>query len=324
MNIYRSIDALPADLRASVVTVGNFDGVHLGHQRILRDVVDDARARRAVSIALTFEPHPLRVLRPQQAPLLITPPAERIEHLRQTGLDAVLILPFTRELADLSAPDFAIRILRDAVHAVSVHEGGQFRFGRAASGDIETLKALGAELGFSVHVRPPERVGKEIVSSSRIRDLLASGDVCRARTLLGTPFSINSTPTAGRGYGARYTVPTINLAPYSELIPANGVYVTCLEVDGEAFNAVTNVGTRPTFGESEIIIESHLLNFHPLLLGPDTPLHLTFLTRLRDEIRWERASTLKTQIARDIAQALRYFRLLAAVTAQPSRQSQAR
>jgi riboflavin kinase/FMN adenylyltransferase len=309
MKVYRSTDSLPADLKSSVVTVGNFDGVHLGHQRIIRDVVREARATGATAFALTFEPHPMRFLRPDHSPLLITPAAERIARLDRTGLDAVLVLPFTKEFSELSARDFAKRILHDALHAVSVHEGEQFRFGRAASGDSDTLKALGAEFGFSVHVHRAERVHNDVVSSSRIRELLASGNVSRVRALLGGPFSIESTPAAGRGYGARYTVPTINLAPYHELIPANGVYVTCLEVAGEAFDAVTNVGTRPTFGKSDITIESHLLNFHPISLEPLTPIRLTFLARLRDEIRWDSPEALKVQIGRDVARAKRYFHL---------------
>ena len=313
MKVYRSIDSLPSDLKASVVTVGNFDGVHLGHQRIIRDVVREARGIGATAFALTFEPHPMRFLRPQQSPRLITPPAERIARLEQTGLDAVLILPFTKEFSELSARDFAVRILHDALHAVSVHEGEQFRFGRAASGDSDSLKALGAELGFSVHVHRAERVHNDVVSSSRIRELLAIGNVSRARTLLGGAFSIESTPAAGRGYGARYTVPTINLAPYHELIPAKGVYITCLEVAGEAFDAVTNVGTRPTFGDGDVTIESHLLNFHPISLKTDTPISVTFLMRLRDEIRWESPEALKMQIARDIARAKRYFHLMGAL-----------
>ena len=316
MKVYRSIDSLPADLKATVVTVGNFDGVHLGHQRILHDVVREAGALGVTSFALTFEPHPLRFLRPQQAPPLITPPDERIARLERTGLDAVLILPFTRALSELSARDFARIILRDALHAVSVHEGEQFRFGRAASGDLDTLKELGAELGFTVHAHRPERVHREVVSSSRIRELLANGEVSRARELLGSPFSIESHPTAGRGYGARYTVPTINLAPYTGLIPANGVYITCMEIAGELFKAVTNIGTRPTFGEGGVVIESHLLNFHPIALGASTPVRLTFLARLRDEIRWESPEALKTQIARDVVRATRYFRLMDALTSE--------
>lgn len=320
MKIYRNIESLPADLKKTIVTIGNFDGVHLGHQRILGDVVAEARTRAATSFALTFEPHPMRLLRPRQAPLLITPPAERIARLERTGLDAVLILPFTKELSELSARDFASTILRDALHAVSVHEGEQFRFGRAASGDLNTLKQLGAELGFSVHVHPAERAHKDDVSSSRIRELLAAGNVSRARALMGASFSIESTPAPGRGYGTRYTVPTINLAPYSELLPANGVYVTCLEVAGEAFNAVTNVGSRPTFGEGQVVIESHLLNFHPITLDATTRLRLTFFARLRDEIRWETPEALRTQIDLDVKRANRYFRLMAALTAEASQQ----
>jgi riboflavin kinase/FMN adenylyltransferase len=316
MKVYRSIESLPADLKATVVTVGNFDGVHLGHQSIIRDVVQEAQRCSAESFAVTFDPHPVRFLRPQQAPLLITPRAERIARLERTGLDAVLVLPFTKELAELSAREFAIKILCNALHAVSVHEGEQFRFGRAASGDFATLQALGAELGFSVHLHPAERAGKDIVSSSRIRELLATGNVSRARALLGSAFSIESTPAAGRGYGSRYTVPTINLAAYSELLPASGVYVTCMEVAGESFSALTNIGTRPTFGESELVVESHLLNFHPIPLETTTPLRLTFFVRLRDEIRWESPEALRTQIARDAVRAMRYFRLMDAITAE--------
>lgn len=321
MKVYTNVESLPADLKKTVVTVGNFDGVHLGHQRILREVIEEARARGAASFALTFEPHPMRLLRPQQSPLLITPPAERIARLERTGLDAVLILSFTRGLAELSARDFAATILRDALHAVSVHEGDQFRFGRAASGDLNTLKELGAELGFSVHVHPAEHVHKDAVSSSRIRELLAAGDVSRARALMGAAFSIESSPAVGRGYGTSYTVPTINLAPYSELIPANGVYITCLEVAGESFRAVTNVGTRPTFGEGQVVIESHLLNFHPISLDATTPLRLTFFAKLREEIRWETPNALKAQIGLDVQRANRYFRLMSAFTAEAARQS---
>lgn len=313
MKIYRSLGSLPADLKASVVTVGNFDGVHLGHQRIIGDVVREARAIGASAFALTFEPHPMRFLRTQQSPLLITPAAERIARLERTGLDAVLVLPFTKEFSELSARDFAVKILHDALHAVSVHEGEQFRFGRAASGDSETLKALGMQLGFSVRVHRAEIAHNDVVSSSRIRELIAGGDVSHARALLGSSFSIESTPASGRGFGARYTVPTINLAPYRELIPAKGVYVTCLEAVGEAFDAVTNVGTRPTFGDGEVTIESHLLNFHPISFEADTRIRLTFLARLRDEVRWESPEALRAQIARDVARAERYFRLAGAL-----------
>lgn len=316
MKIYRSIESLPADLKATVVTIGNFDGVHLGHQRIIRDVIQETRNLSATSFAVTFEPHPLRFLRPQQAPLLITPSSERIARLERTGLDAVLILPFTSELAELSADQFAKSILCDALHAVSVHEGEQFRFGRAASGDLDTLKELGAQLGFSVHVHQAERAGKDVVSSSRIRELLAAGDLSHARAMMGGVFSIEGVAAPGRGYGSRYAVPTINLAPYPELIPAKGVYITCMQVADELFNAVTNIGTRPTFGESELVIESHLLNFHPISLHATTPLRLTFFARLRDEVRWETPDALKTQIARDVARAKRYFSLMDALTAE--------
>jgi riboflavin kinase/FMN adenylyltransferase len=168
---------------------------------------------------------------------------------------------------------------------------------------------LGHELGFRVVIYSPRVLRGSSVSSSRIRQLIASGDVSLARALLGRPFSVVNTPASGRGYGTRYTVPTINLAPYPELIPAIGVYITTLTIAGEHFHAVTNVGNRPTFGENSFTIESHLLNFHPLDLTEQTALRLAFLHRLRDEIRWPSPEALREQIGRDVQRAQRYFSL---------------
>lgn len=318
MQIYRELEALPA--MPTVATIGNFDGVHRGHQSVIAEVIARARALHARSLAITFDPHPSRLLHPEKPTPLITPTPRKLELLAGTGLDATLVLPFNAELCHTSAHDFAQRVLRNGVRAVEVHEGENFRFGYQAEAGIEGrngLEALGHELGFAVRVFTPLPVRGAPISSSRIRRLIAEGNVSLARALLGRPFAVDSTPAPGRGFGARYAVPTINLAPYPELLPAHGVYITTLRVGPEedagaaahTFQAVTNVGNRPTFGADSFAVESHLLDFHPLALAPDTPLRLTFLKRLRDERRFPSPEELKVQIFHDVAQAERFFRL---------------
>jgi riboflavin kinase / FMN adenylyltransferase len=320
MKIFHRLEDVPRDFGPTVATIGNFDGVHRGHQWVIAVVVERARAAGARSIAITFDPHPVRLLRPETCPELITPLAEKLELLKETGLDAVLVLPFTLELSRWTARQFAVEILQRALRVTELHEGENFRFGYQAEAGVESLEALGAELGFAVKVYAPRCIRGEAVSSSRVRRLIADGDMSHVRALLGRSFAVLSTPASGRGYGTRYTVPTINLAPYAELLPAHGVYVTTLTVGlgagSKSFDAVTNVGNRPTFGEDSFTVESHLLNFHPIALEAETPLTLTFLKRLRGEIRWPSPEALKEQIGRDVAQARRYFHLCRALSAR--------
>jgi riboflavin kinase/FMN adenylyltransferase len=191
-----------------------------------------------------------------------------------------------------------------------VHEGYNFHFGHKASGNVTTLAGLGKELGFRVVVYPEMTVRGESVSSTRIRDLIRTGEVGRARPLLGRSFSITSSAGRGRGYGSKYTVPTINLARYEELVPGDGVYITRTRVDRECFDSVTNIGNRPTFGVESFAIETHLLNFHPLELTAETEVEIVFLSRLRDEIKFASIEKLREQIAKDIAKATRFFKLL--------------
>ncbi|HKW24322.1 MAG TPA: riboflavin kinase, partial [Terriglobales bacterium] len=227
MQTFRPLEELPPDLGRTVLTVGNFDGVHRAHQHVLREVVARARALHATSLAVTFDPHPVRILHPDAAPPLITPLPIKLGLLAATGLDAVLLLPFTRDLSLLTPRQFAEDILHRALHAREVHEGFNFRFGRKAKGDVQQLAEFGRELGFEVKVYPEMCIRGHSVSSSRVRELIAAeGDVSDARHLLGRSFSIVSTPGRGRGFGAKYTVPTINLSRYDELVPRDGVYIT--------------------------------------------------------------------------------------------------
>ena len=313
MKVYRELGELPDAGDPVVATIGNFDGVHCGHQGVIAEVIARARALGGSSLAITFDPHPARVLRPEQTLRLITPLATKLELLAATGLDATLVLAFDDALRRTTAREFAERVLVQAAHVTEIHEGESFRFGYQAAAEVHSLEALGRELGFAVAVYAPLVLRGAAVSSSRIRGLIAAGNVSAARALLGRPFAVDSTPASGRGYGSRYTVPTINLAPYAELLPANGVYVTTLRVgagDGaETFEAVTNVGNRPTFGADSFAVESHLLNFHPIELSEATPLRLTFLRRLREERRFESTEALRDQIGRDVTRARRYFAL---------------
>jgi len=324
MKIFNSLSEIPADFGPSIATIGNFDGVHRGHQGVIAEVVARARALGIQSVAITFDPHPARVIRPESSQPLITPLDEKLHLLALTGLDAILILPFTVEFSRTSARAFATDVLCNTLHVAELHEGENFRFGYQAEAGVDSLEALGRELGFSVRVYTPQTIRGEAISSSSIRKLITEGDVSHVRALLGRPFAIAGTPASGRGYGTRYTVPTINLAPYAELLPANGVYITSLTIGSEepdarseTFDAVTNVGNRPTFGADSFTVESHLLNFHPIALDERTPLTLTFLYRLRPEIRWPNPEALREQIGRDVAKAKRYFSLCRAVASKP-------
>jgi riboflavin kinase/FMN adenylyltransferase len=322
MEVFYGDTAVPAGFGPSVVGVGNFDGVHCGHRAILARLIAEARAGGMRAVAITFDPHPLQLLRPADCPPMITPLPERLALLAETGLDATLVIPFTAEFSRRSAGDFAETVLARALHAKSVHEGDNFRFGYQAQAGIEDLRRLGLELGFSVVAHSVLHRRGLAVSSSQVRELIAGGAVSQARALLGRPFSILSTPAPGRGLGTKLLVPTINLAPYSALKPADGVYVTRVKVGvqdaARSFAAVTNAGNRPTFGADSYAIESYLLDYQPnvfqLELTPETPLELSFLARLRAERRFDSPAALKRQIALDVARALHYHALAASLT----------
>jgi riboflavin kinase / FMN adenylyltransferase len=310
MQVFHKLEDVPANFGPTLLSVGNFDGVHRAHAHVLREIVSRARTSGGKAVAVTFEPHPTRILRPEAGLKLVTPTPEKLRLLEATGIDAVLLLPFGRDLSLMTPRQFAERILKKKLRAREVHEGFNFRFGHKASGDMNLLAELGREMGFEVKVYPEMSLRGETVSSSQIRKLLTAGRVSRARHLLARPFCILGTPGRGRGYGSKYTVPTINLARYEELVPQDGVYITCTRVGSEQFDSVTNVGNRPTFEAELFAIETHLLNFHPIELTPETEVEICFLQRLRDEIKFPSVDALREQIARDVKKARRYFHLL--------------
>lgn len=311
MKIFRSPQEIPADFGPAIVTIGNFDGVHRGHQWVIREVISRARTTDAKAVAVTFDPHPVRVLRPDITTKMISPTSEKLRLLAATGLDATLVIPFTQQLSETSADDFACTILCDTLRATEVHVGNNFRFGYQAQADVHRLAELGQRLGFTAKIYDPVPMRGGIISSSRIRRLIQAGNVSAARVLLGRAFDVVSTPASGRGYGTKYAVPTVNLAPYPELLPGNGVYVTTLQVgeDGPIFEGVTNAGNRPTFGEDSFAVETHLFDFRPIDLTEQTPLRMTFLKHLRPEMKWDSPEALKAQIGKDITKAQRFLRV---------------
>jgi riboflavin kinase/FMN adenylyltransferase len=309
MQLFRQLSVVPPDLAPTIVSVGNFDGIHRAHRHMLAEIVRRAREQNSRSVAVTFHPHPARYLRPGSTLKLLTPEPEKLRLFAETGLDAVLLLPFDETMQLTTARDFAQSILRESLHAREVHEGFNFRFGNKGLGDIRSLTEFGREFGFDVFSYPEMRLRGVEVSSSTIRRQLGDGKAHLARHLLGRVFSILSSPAPGRGYGSRYTVPTINLAPYDELIPQNGVYLTRTRVSEECFDSVTNIGNRPTFGADSFAIETHLLNFHPVNLSAETEVEVFFLRRLRAEIKFSSPEALREQIGNDVRKAARYLRL---------------
>jgi riboflavin kinase/FMN adenylyltransferase len=307
--VYRSVEEIPAGFGPSIAAIGNFDGVHRGHQEILGSVVAEARSQGAKAVAVTFDPHPEKVLRPERAPKLLTLTPERLRLLGETGVDAVVLLTFDQALARVPPREFVSRVLVDALGVRGLHEGGNFRFGYRAAAGVKELTEFGAEFGFAVHVHKAVQVHRLEVSSSAVRERVAAGDMKRARWMLGRPFGVRSTPVRDRGVGGKLLVPTVNLAPYEGLVPAYGIYVTQLTIGQRCFQGATYIGNRPTFEGAGFSVETHILDFEPVDMDAGTPLHLEFLLRLRDDEKFPNPEMLKAQIMRDVAKAKRYFAL---------------
>jgi riboflavin kinase/FMN adenylyltransferase len=286
----------------SAVAVGNFDGVHRGHQALVSAAVARARAAGGPAVVLTFDPHPARVLRPAHAPAALTTLAQKEELLAGLGVDRLAVLRFDAELARLSPEEFARAVLRDTLGARDVVVGESFRFGHRREGDAGTLVALGTRLGFDVQAIPAVLEGGRPVSSSRIRSELGHGHVAATAALLGRPHFVDAGVVRGVGRGRTIGIPTANLAPDNEILPAPGVYAGyCRVPGGEPWPAVVNLGRRPTFGGGDLLLEAHLLGFAGDLYG--ARVRLSFHERLRDEERFPSQEALVARIREDIARA---------------------
>jgi len=307
MRIVRDLQELSPFVKASVATIGNFDGVHLAHQRLLGRVVEVAHSLDAAAVAVTFDPHPIKVLAPERAPRVLTPPEVKARLIEQLGIEILLVLPFTREFSQLSPFEF-VRLLTRRLQAVSLHVGPNFRFGHRHAGEAETLQALAGQDGCKVEVLPVVAVRGQQVSSSRIRELLTAGQVGKAGRLLGRPFANYGHIVAGSGVGKKETVPTLNLEHLEAQTPKVGVYVTRTRIGQITHDSVTNVGHKPTFGPHRLTVESYLLNFADEIRASE--MQVEYLHRLRDEIKFPNPASLKAQIQRDVSRSVKFFRLL--------------
>ena len=316
-SVFRGLDETPEDFGPCALTIGNFDGVHAGHRRILRRVRAVARAHGWKAAVLTFDPHPTRVVAPSRAPALMTTPEERCALMGEEGIQEVLVLPFDREVAALSPEEFVRGILAGRLQARAVLVGDNFRFGHRQAGNTQVLAELGRQYGFTTEIVPAVTLRGQPVSSTAVRQLVRAGKVTRAARLLERPFALEGAVVAGRGIGSKQTVPTLNLEPDSEVLPATGVYVT-RTYDSEqdrAWESITNVGFRPTFGGDRLTVETFLL----APLEGETPrrIRVEFHWRVRDERKFESAEALKRQIFADVARARAYFRHLRSLSRCP-------
>ena len=296
----------------TTVTIGNFDGVHLGHQRIIRGVIDRSRDTATQSMVLTFFPHPARILRPEQAPPLLMTLAQRLDSFRESGLDAALVLRFDAELAKVTAADFVRKFLVDTLRARSVMVGSNFRFGHKQAGDVKLLEELGRCRDFEVQVVPPVIQDGIVVSSTAVRCAVREGRMEDAAHLLGRQFALAGEIRTGTGQGRKLVVPTLNLATEQECLPKNGVYATETVVSGKTYRSATNIGVRPTFDGQRLAIESHLFDFSENLTSGAMEVRLW--KRLRDEKKFSGPEALRDQVLRDINEAQAYFASLAQPT----------
>jgi len=305
MKVFYGTHEIDASLRGAVLTVGNFDGVHLGHQRILRTAHALARVSSASVVAMTFEPHPLVLLRPTKAPARLTPWPEKVQALARAGADAVVRLGATRELLALPAEAFVREILVKRIHPAYIVEGPNFGFGRGREGDVDTLRALSPKGGFQVHVVEPYRLVREgdehvVVSSTVIREALERGEVEFAAACLGRPYALVGKVIRGAGAGKGLGYPTINLDVGEQLVPAEGVYAGRAEVGPRRGKAAISIGRRPTLGGDRLSIEAFVLDSAGDWYGAEARIEV--MHRLRGQIKFEGKDALVAQIARDVEQ----------------------
>jgi riboflavin kinase/FMN adenylyltransferase len=293
-------------LRPTVLTLGVFDGLHLGHQKIMQKVVERAEQIGAHATAITFDPHPRAVLHPESAPPLLQTLDQRLANLDILGIEQTIVIRFDREFASTPADEFIGNIIHDRLHAKEVYLGKGFAFGRARGGNIDLLRKLSVRFGFHADEVGEVRLHGQRISSSKIRGLLSEGRVNLVRRMLGRPYGVEGVIVRGDRRGHTIGFPTANLHPHNRVIPKYGVYATASLIDGIWRRSITNLGVRPTFGkDAEPSIESHIFDFNGELYGD--VVRVRFLHRIRDEKKFSGIDELKAQIQRDAARAQNYF-----------------
>lgn len=305
--LIRSIYNVTPQVQGGVITIGNFDGVHLGHQQLLAKLKEKAKELNVPSVVITFEPHAFEFFSRDQVTIpRITRLREKFIFLAECGVDAVLILPFNQELADKSASDFVDEILYDALRPKHIVIGDDFHFGRKRQGNIDLLTSKGQELGFTVEAMPTLTLGEERVSSTRVRKALVEGDLDLAKRLLGRPYSMIGRVRIGDQRGRQWGFPTANIYLHRKLTPVRGVYTVRVHgISNQPLPGVANIGVRPTVDGTRTLLEVHLLDFNQEIYG--RYVEVEFCTKLRDEVRYPNLDLLKEQIAKDVLAARRYF-----------------
>jgi riboflavin kinase / FMN adenylyltransferase len=303
MRIVRTFEELPHVARDVCVAIGVFDGVHLGHQRVIAEARTDARAIGGMSVVLTFDPHPLRVLHPEKAPPLLTSTPHKLRLLEQLNVDVCLLLTFDKPLSE-QPPEQFIESLANRIHRL--HEicvGARFRFGHNRAGDTRLIEKLAPKYGYLAKEVAPVKLGEETISSTAVRQHVLHGRLDRAAAMLGRPFSILGAVEPGDARGRKLGFPTANLSPSNEVLPPNGVYAARALVGQEPFAGVVNIGTRPTFGgrDRRSFVELHIFDLARNLYGHE--LEVSFIQKLRDERKFDSADALKRQIGADITEA---------------------
>ncbi len=312
MIVVTRIEDIHDALTGTCLTIGNFDGVHMGHAKLLQRVRDRAAAASLVSVALTFDPHPRRVLLGQAAPPAITSTEHKLECIEANGVQVAVVLPFTRELAGREPEDFVREVLVEGLSLKYLVIGYDYAFGRGRKGNFELLSALGQKYGFGVERLDPVIINGAVVSSTRIRDMVQAGEVWEARPLLGRFHQIRGIVVHGQKRGRKLGFPTANLALRDELVPLPGVYAVWVEVDGVIRAGVANIGRNPTFGENEMSVEAHILDFKGKIY--DRPIRVHFVQRIRAEKKFSGPDELSARIREDIGLARM---ILAAPDARP-------
>lgn len=308
MNIIYDLNELKEPLRNPVLTIGNFDGVHKGHLVLFDKVKARAKAIDGQSAVMTFEPHPIKVMKPGNGPPLITPIKQKLDLISNAGIDVIFCIPFTRQFASISAENFVQDILVDRLGIKEIVVGYDYTFGTKRLGNIGLLQEMGDKLGFKVHVVDPIRLEDSLVSSTSIRELVQKGDLSETKKLLGRDYQICGTVVKGKNRGGRLLgFPTANLKLIDELIPKGGVYAVTAIINDRTYYGVTNIGYNPTFGDQALSVETHLLDFSEDILGET--IRVNFIKRLRDEKTYGSVEELAEQIAQDVQEAKELFKI---------------
>ncbi len=299
MKIIDGIENVKQKLPYPIFTIGNFDGVHLGHQAIFRMLRERAKKKKGTSVAFTFVPHPLGVIAPERAPKLLTTYKDRIKLIENSGIDVIICANFTKEFASIKAEDFVRNILCNILGVKEIFIGSNYLFGKGRKGSPELLKELGKECGFKVTVVDEIQINNMTLSSSRIRNLIAKGKVDEASTFLGRLYSVEGIVVKGTKKGKKLlNTPTANLLTANELLPKNGVYAVTVQLNDKIYGGATNIGYKPTFKDKKFSFETHILDFDGELLGKT--LRVNFIKRIRDEMKFSSVEGLATQLKKDL------------------------